>query len=63
MAEKSTYRDNLADLLDFFGGRRLLTAVDVARYLGIDRRTAARRYNIGKDGITAPTLARMLATF
>lgn len=61
MAEKSTYRDNLADLLDFFGGRRLLTAVDVGKYLGIDRRTAARRYNIGKDGITAPTLARMLS--
>lgn len=61
MAEKSTYRDNLADLLDFFGGRRLLTAVDVGRYLGIDRRTAARRYNIGKDGITAATLARRLS--
>lgn len=61
MKEKSTYRDNLADLLDYTGGRRLLTAKQVGEYLGIDQRTASKRYQIGKDGISAPTLARLLS--
>lgn len=58
--EKPEYRDNLEDLLAFFGGRRLLTKTDVAAYLKIDPRTASKRYGIGREGITAPTLARRL---
>lgn len=61
MREKATYRDNLEDLLAFTGGGRLLNLSQVAKYLGIDRRTAEKRYQIGKEGITAPTLARMLS--
>lgn len=59
--EKETYRPVLADILDFTGGRRLLTAKDVGAYLGIDQRTAARRFDIDAHGIAAPVLASILS--
>lgn len=58
--ELEEYRDNYAALLEFFGDKRLLTACDVARYIGRDRRTAAKLYNISSEGITIPTLARRM---
>lgn len=60
MREKEGYRDVLADILEYTNGRRLLTVAETARYLGIDRRTAAKRYDIPPEGIAAPVLARRL---
>lgn len=59
--ELEAYRDNLEELLKFFGSRRLVTAVDVAHYCGRDRRFVAELYNIPKSGITLPTLARRMS--
>ena len=61
MKEPEAYRDNYEALLSFFGGRMLLSQKDVAEYCGKDRRTVARLYCIGKDGITVPTLARRMS--
>lgn len=60
--EPLAYRDNLEDLLQFFGGRRVLNLNDVSRYTGRDRRWCKERFGIDtKKGISVPTLARMLA--
>ena len=60
--EPLAYRDNLEDLLQFFGGRRMLNLKDVARYTGRDHRWCKDRFGIDtKKGISVPTLARMLA--
>lgn len=61
MKESESYRDNYEALLNYFGGRMLLTQKDVAEYCRKDRRTVARLYCIGKDGITLPTLARRMS--
>lgn len=61
MKEPESYRDNYEALLNYFGGRMLLTQKDVAEYCRKDRRTVARLYCIGKDGITLPTLARRMS--
>lgn len=61
--EKSAYCDNLADILEFTGGRRLLTVGDVGRYTGLrDVRTVRRRFPCfqGKY-ISAVDLARALS--
>lgn len=59
--EHEAYRDILEDIYRRCGDKALLTRTEVARYLGIDRRTVAKRFAIGTDGITAPALARKLA--
>jgi len=58
--ERPEYRDNYEALLQFSGGRMLLTGAEVARYLGKDPRTVRKMYGIGKNGITIPTLARRM---
>lgn len=58
--ELDGYRDVLEDLLDFFGGKRLLYPAEVAQYLGVDSRTAKARYDIPREGIAAPILARRM---
>lgn len=58
--ELEGYRDVMEDLLDYFGGRRLLYQRDVAAYLGCCPRTAAKLYNIPREGITVPMLARRM---
>lgn len=60
MRELPEYRDNFEALKAHFGGKMLLSCRDVAAYCGVDRRTAARRYDIDKGGITIPTLARRM---
>jgi len=60
MKEKEGYRDILADILAYTDGRRLLKKKDVAGYLGIDTRTATKRFGVTADGIAAPVLARKL---
>ena len=58
MREHIDYRPVLEQLLLAFDGKRQLSTADVARYDGCDRRTAQRRYDIGKDGIDITVLAR-----
>jgi hypothetical protein len=59
--ERPEYRDNYEALVEHFPNKMLLTAMDVAAYCGIDPRTARRRYAIGREGITIPTLARRMS--
>lgn len=61
--ERPAYRDNLQDILEFTGGKRLLTVDDVRRYTGLkDCRTIKRRFPYFSQGaIAAATLARCLA--
>lgn len=62
MREKPSYRDHLADLLEYTGGKRLMTTKEVAAYLGVSRQTAAKRFGVkGKEGILVVELARTLA--
>ena len=56
--ELEDYRPVMAELLLFFDGKRQLTAKEVATYDGCDPRTAAKRYEIGKQGIDITVLAR-----
>lgn len=60
MPKDIEYRDNLEALLAFFGERRLVTAKDVARYTGRDKRFVSELYQIPSTGITLPTLARRM---
>lgn len=61
MRERDGYRDVLADLREYFGTEHnLLSAKDVAKYCGIDPRTAAKRYDIPKTGILMVNLARRM---
>lgn len=60
--EKVGYRENLEDVLEFFGGRRLLTVADVKAYTGLaDYRTIKARFPFDGRYISAPTFARCLA--
>lgn len=61
--ERFAYRDNLADILEFTGGRRLLTVGEVGLYTGLrDARTVRRRFPYFQDKyISAATLARCLS--
>ena len=59
--EKETYRDTLADIVEFFNGRRLLTVSDVTRYLKINWRTAKKRYSFKNGYIAVTVLARELS--
>lgn len=58
--EVEGYRDMLEDLLQYFGGARLVYPAQVAKYLGVCSRTAAKRYDIPREGIALPILARRM---
>lgn len=57
--EKADYREIYANMLEHFG-KRMVSKTEVAQYLSIDPRTAAKRYGISKNGIMLERLARML---
>jgi hypothetical protein len=59
--EPKAYRDNLEDILKFSGGKRILTIKEVSTYTGKCYRWVKEKYGISKDGISAPTLARLLS--
>lgn len=59
--ERDSYRDILEDIYRRCGDKALLSRSEAAKHLDIDRRTEAKRFGIGADGITAPALARKLA--
>lgn len=58
--ESPYYRDLLEDILTFSDGKRMLSLSDIARYMGVDRKTVTRRYGITGGQTPAPVLARML---
>ena len=61
MSEPKAYRENLQDILEFSGGRRMLTISDVRAYTGlVDDRTIKRRFPFRDGYISAPTLAKCL---
>lgn len=60
--EKEAYRDILADILEFTGGKRELSMRDIEKYLGKDRRHIKKKYGIEAGGIVAPELARKLCS-
>ncbi len=60
--EHTGYRENLQDILEFSGGKRLLTMSDVKTYTGlVDDRTVKKRFPITNGYISAATLALHLA--
>lgn len=58
--EKESYRDILESVLEFTGGGHVLSVQSVARFAGIDPRTAKRRYPFNGTSITAEALSRSL---
>lgn len=60
--EKQNYRENLADILEFTGGRHLLSIKEVKAYTGfVDERSLKRRYPFQQGYISAATLAACLS--
>jgi len=58
--EKAEYRDNYEALREHFPDKMMLTAKEVADYCGRDPRTVRKLYDISREGITIPTLARRM---
>jgi hypothetical protein len=60
--EPEGYREQLEDVMSFFGQKRLLTVSDICRYLDRDRSYVIKRFDIKnpKDGITTVQLALRL---
>lgn len=60
--ERTGYRENLQDILEYFGGKRLLTMGDVKNYTGLkDSRSVHKRFPFCNGYISAVTLALCLA--
>lgn len=60
--ERTGYRENLQDVLEFFNGKRLLTMGDVKEYTGMkDTRALHKRFPFSNGYISAATLALHLA--
>ena len=59
--EHPAYRDNLEQILEFSGGRNLLSITEVGRFTGlVDQRAIKRRYPFINGKISAATLARCM---
>ena len=58
--EKEAYRDNLRSLLEFTGGKHLMSANDVAGYCGKDTRTVKKLFDF-TGYVTVETLARRMS--
>jgi hypothetical protein len=60
--EKESYRENLAMLMESFQDKKLLTAMDVSRWSGVDYRTIRKHYfKGGKKYIALPELASKIS--
>lgn len=60
--ERVGFRENLQDILEFSGGRRMLTVAEVKAYTGlVDYRTIKRRFPFKDNYISAATLALHLS--
>ena len=61
MSEPFAYRENLEQILEFSGGRNLLSITEVGRFTGlVDQQAIKRRYPFVNGKISAATLARCL---
>ena len=61
MSESFAYRENLEQILEFSGGRNLLSITEVGRFTGlVDQRAIKRRYPFINGKISAATLARCM---
>ena len=61
MSEPFAYRENLEQILEFSGGRNLLSITEVGRFTGlVDQRAIKRRYPFINGKISAATLARCM---
>ena len=59
--EKPLFRDNIERLDKVFPNQELLRGVDVAKFLGIDARTARKRFSIVDGYISKTKLASELS--
>ena len=59
--EPETYRLELEQILQHFNGKRLLTQLEVAQYLGKSPDYVRNRLKIRKTGISSTGLAMMLS--
>ena len=58
----NVYKEILQDVMEFFGGKRLLSVADVRRYTGLaDYRTIKRRFPFYENTITPTAFAAVLA--
>ena len=61
MSEHIDYRNNLEQILDFTGGKQMLSIRDVMNFTGIRHyRTIHKRFPFSNGYISAATLARCL---
>lgn len=58
--EKEAYRDNLEQLMLAFPGKKELSQAEVARYLGKDRRTVAKKYSFVTKKGCRPTICMVV---
>ena len=59
--EHPAYRDNLEQILNYTGGRQLLTVTDVRKFTGlVDQRTIKKFPYFVDNCISAATLARCM---
>ena len=54
--EKELFRINLQLLSEFFPDKKLLRPFEVAKYLGIDVRTAKKKYKFDNDNYISTTV-------
>lgn len=64
--EKPSYRDNIAAMKEFLHSkygdeRRVMSAADIAEYVGKSPRTVQRRYGVDYKGMTIETFARIMS--
>lgn len=58
--EHIDYRNNLEQILEFTGGKQMLSMKDVQRFTGKEYRTIKRIFPFHENYISAATLARCL---
>jgi len=59
--EKELYRDYIERLDEKFPNKEILTQKDCVEFLGIDKKTVKKHYDIGRGGISKLKLARLLS--
>ena len=57
--ERDGYRETLGFLTERTN-KVILNKCEVAELLGVSRNTVTKRYNIGRDGISVPELAKRI---
>jgi len=59
--EKPSYRDNLERIKEKYPGKEYLRMIDVAKFCGIDWRTAKKRFEFKDNCISVAKLAREMS--